>query len=163
MEKIIQRLEDFMKQANIVLSIIVGLLLLTLAGLLFLNVFTRGFNVPIYGLVLLSVFVVMMSFYLGLSRCEEADEHVKVEVFINKLPLKLQNIISIVYYLLQLIIYGIVFYAFTKDTINAYHTQEAVVGNVVYVVWPAKSVIVVGLAFYWLQLLVHTLKRIFHR
>ena len=159
MYKPIGQLEAFTKKANVVLSVICGILLIVLAGLLFLNIFTRAFNIPIYGLALLSVFVVMMAFYLGLSRCEEVDEHVKVEVFTSKLPLKVKNIVVFLTYLLQIFIYGIALYAFSKNAIHSYQSKEAVVGNVVYLVWPAKFVIVVGLAFYWLQLLVNMMKK----
>lgn len=158
MNKLLNILEIFTKKINIVLTVVCGILLVILALLLFANILTRTFNLPIYGLTLLSVFVVMVSFYTGLARCEEADEHVKVDAFTSKLPLKIQNLITFFNYILQLVIFGIIFYAFIKDSIHSYQTKEAVVGMVIYPVWPAKFLIVIGLAVFWIQLFVSTLK-----
>ena len=71
---------------NQALSGFCGWLMLIMMFLLVVDIVSRTFHQPIYGLAEGSVFVMMITIYLGMARCEENREHVRLELLLEKLP-----------------------------------------------------------------------------
>jgi len=147
------------QNVNEFLAELCGWLLIVMAALLIMDLFFRSIQKPIQGLAVLSVFTMMIVIYLGLAHCEELDEHIKVSAFTHELPLKYQHIISIFNYILQGLIFGIALYSFGKNAVYSYLKDEAVSGTVPFLLWPVKFVIVIGLLFYWIQILINLIKK----
>jgi TRAP-type mannitol/chloroaromatic compound transport system permease small subunit len=91
--------------------------------------------------------------YLGLARCEEHREHVRLELFLQRLKSRPRKIVEQVVYLVELATVGVMLYAVVLDAIVSFRTNEAVAGTVQMPIWPVKFIMVIGLFFYLVQIL----------
>jgi TRAP-type C4-dicarboxylate transport system permease small subunit len=108
----------------------------------------------------LSVFVMMVVIYLGMARCEEHREHVNLEIVKNFLPPSLRHMTEVFAYLLALLTVGLLLYSFAGNAWASYVKRESLEGTVELRIWPVKFIIVVGLVFFWVQILLNTIEQI---
>jgi TRAP-type C4-dicarboxylate transport system permease small subunit len=104
----------------------------------------------------LSVFVMMVVIYLGMARCEENREHVNLEIILNAVPLPVRRIMELFFYMLAFVTVSLLFYTVTLNAWSAFQRHEAIEGTVEMPIWPVKFVMVIGLAFFWIQTIIHT-------
>ena len=134
--------------------------LLIIMALLIMDFVTRGLGKPIQGLTPIAVFVMIAAIYLDIPRCEEYHEHVRVEVILNLMSPKVLNKVNSIIYIIELFVIGL----FLKEMLNnltiSYITGEAISGTVVLPVWPSKLAMLIGLIFYWIQLVINLIKNI---
>ncbi len=145
----------FLHKANRLLAGFAGWLMLAMMMVLVIDIVFRSVDMPLHGLAELSVFVMMIVIYLGLSRCEEHSEHVGLEFVINKLPNKGRRIAVAVVQFLAVATVGLMFYAITIDAWSAFETNSSIEGLVDLPIWPTKFVMVVGMVFFLLQAIIN--------
>lgn len=121
--------------------------------LLMADVFSRSIAISIQGMTELTVFVMMVVIYLGLARCEQYREHVRLEIIVNALPPSIKKFMEVFAYLLAFVTVGIFFYALAQNTWKSFQSGEALSGTVEIRIWPVKFIMLIGLAFYWIQTL----------
>jgi TRAP-type C4-dicarboxylate transport system permease small subunit len=139
--------------ANQLLSGFCGWLMLIMMVLLVLDICTRTFSYPLQGLAEMSVFVMMITIYLGMARCEENREHVRLELGLNALPRRARGPFESGVFAVELVTILIFCYAVVADFLKAYQTEESVLGGTRdFPLWPVKAFVVVGLVFYLVQL-----------
>jgi TRAP-type C4-dicarboxylate transport system permease small subunit len=140
-------------RVNQALSGFCGALMFIMMVLLVVDIVSRTFNRPIYGLAELSVFVMMITIYLGMARCEENREHVRLELLLDKLPTRIRRPFESVVFGIEFLTILIFFYAVLQDFIKAYQTDESVLGGTMeFYLWPVKAFVVIGLVFYLVEL-----------
>jgi TRAP-type C4-dicarboxylate transport system permease small subunit len=138
---------------NQALSGFCGTLMFIMMVLLVVDIVSRTFHQPIYGLAEMSVFVMMITIYLGMARCEENREHVRLELLLEKLPPRVRRPFESVVFAIELVTIGIFFYAVVLDFYKAYETSESVLGGTMeFFLWPVKVFVVIGLTFYLVEL-----------
>jgi TRAP-type C4-dicarboxylate transport system permease small subunit len=138
---------------NQALSGFCGWLMLIMMLLLVVDIVGRTFHQPIYGLAEGSVFVMMITIYLGMARCEENREHVRLELGLDALPPRVRRPFESGVFAVEFLTILIFFYAVALDFLNAYQTSESVLGGTMeFYLWPIKIFAVVGLAFYLVEL-----------
>jgi|LSQX01.3.fsa_nt_gb TRAP-type C4-dicarboxylate transport system permease small subunit len=131
-----------------------GGLLMTIMMVLFLvNILSREMNRPIQGLLQMAVFAMVILIYLGLAHCEENDEHVRLEVVMTRLPLKMRTWVRFFCTVTELLIVSLLLYAGARDAMSAFTTGASVTGTRPMLLWPVKTVMVAGLVLFWFQLL----------
>jgi TRAP-type C4-dicarboxylate transport system permease small subunit len=136
-----------------------GWLMLVMMILLVLDIITRTVSQPIQGLAELSVCVMMVCIYLGMPRCEENREHVRLEFLLEALPSRVRRPFESGVYAVELLTIGVFFYAVLADFIKSYQTGESVLGGTMeFVLWPVKAIMIVGLAFYLVELVFKNLQ-----
>ena len=145
----------FLHKANRLLAGFAGWLMLAMMMLLVIDIVFRSMDVPLHGLAELSVFVMMIVIYLGLSRCEEYREHVGLEFVINKLSNKARRVAVAAAQFLAVVAVGLMFYAVTTDAWSAFETNSSIEGLIDLPIWPTKFVMVVGMVFFLLQTIIH--------
>ena len=149
MRKVLHTINEF-------LSAFSGWLMLLMMALLLLDIVSRGIDKPFQGIAEMSVFVMMVVIYLGLARCEENDENVRIEIFLHFLPWKIKKLLLVLINVIQLGVVSIFLYEMGRNTLIAYRTNEAVAGTVQLPIWPVKVLIVIGLFFYLTSILMNT-------
>ena len=132
-----------------------GWLLTIITFLLVLNLVTRFFSIEVEGLLEMTTFVFLSVIYLGLAFSEENDDHIKVNYFISRAPKKLRFILNIFNYLLAVILGGILTYAAAETALDAFLSKESVPGTTPLPTFPVKIIIFIGLAFFFLQTVMH--------
>ena len=145
----------FVHKANRLLAGFAGWLMLAMMMLLVIDIVFRSMDMPLHGLAELSVFVMMIVIYLGLSRCEEYLEHVGLEFAINKLSKKARRVAVAAAQFLAVAAVGLMFYAVTTDAWSAFETKSSIEGLVDLPIWPTKFVMVVGMVFFLLQAIIN--------
>lgn len=130
-----------------------GWLMLIMMFLLVVDIVSRTFHQPISGLAEMSVFVMMITIYLGMARCEENREHVRLELLLEKLPSRVRRPFESTVFAVELVTILIFFYAVVVDFYKAYATSESVLGGTMeFYLWPVKAFAVIGLTFYLVEL-----------
>lgn len=132
-----------------------GWFLSVITFLLVLNLLTRTFGIAVQGLLELTTFVFLAVIYLGLAHCEEHDEHIKVNVILQRVPNKLRIVFNVFNYFLATIVGAFLTYAALLAAINAYVSKEAVPGTAPLPTFPVRAIIFFGLGFFTLQALLH--------
>ena len=144
-------------KANQALSALAGWLMFAMLSLLIIDVVARSFGRPLLLMAELSVFVMMIVIYLGFARCEEQQEHVRLEFVTNALPSGARKKVLALANFLAVLVIALMFYAITRDAWFSFTTGSAIEGTVDIPLWPTKFVMVVGMAFFLLQGIVNLL------
>lgn len=146
MQKILTKINQWMAE--------LGGLLMTIMMVLFLvNIVSREINRPIQGLLQMAVFAMIILIYLGLAHCEEKDEHVRLEVIMTRLPSVMRKKLRFLCALVEWLIVTLALYAVSLDAWSAFETKACITGTKPMLLWPVKSVMVIGLVLFWVQLL----------
>ncbi|HPT65188.1 MAG TPA: TRAP transporter small permease [Acetomicrobium sp.] len=131
-----------------------GLLISIMVILFLLNIILRMIGKPLQGLLQIAVFSMVFVIYLGLAYTEETDQHVRIEVITTRVSLTTKKILRFLSHIIEACVIGICTYAVYRDAVRAHITKATITGTVPMRLWPVKSVIVVGLFVYLLQLIV---------
>lgn len=140
---------------NQILSAFCGWLMVAMMVLLIIDIVTRSVKKPLQGMAELSVFVMMVVIYLGLARCEEDRGHVYLEIGRNLLPRSLRRISEGVAYLLAIITTGVLLYVGAQNALFSFMSNESIEGTVELRIWPVKFIMVIGLLFFFIQILLN--------
>ncbi|WP_171054638.1 TRAP transporter small permease [Roseovarius arcticus] len=117
---------------------------MVMAGLLVVDVIWRTFFTPLQSLIELSVFAMMIVIALGLAACEEGNEHVSLEYFVEKLPSSPRHVVEVLARMLSLLAVIILFWAVFVNGVGAYRSQASTEGLISFSLWPAKFVMAFG-------------------
>ena len=150
-------MKHWVHRANQWLSGLAGWLMFAMMMLLVTDVVFRSFGKPLLLMAELSVFVMMIVIYLGFARCEEHQEHVRLEFVVNALPSAARTKVLALANFLAVLVIALMFYAITRDAWFSFTTGSAIEGTVDIPIWPTKFVMVVGMAFFLLQGIVNLL------
>jgi len=145
MKSILSRINHFMATLG-------GLLMSIVVVLFLMNIISREINKPIQGLLQLAVFTTIIVVYMGLAYCEEKDEHIKIEIVASRVSLLIKGKMKMIVKIIEIFILSICIYAVSLDVYSAYITKATITGTVPMILWPVKSVVLVGLILFWLQI-----------
>lgn len=141
------------KKLNDVTAELSGWLITTIMFLLVFDALSRVLGKAVHGVVEVGIFALVASVYLGLSKCEEEQSHLRVEYFFSFLEGRARKLSEVIDYLLAIPIIALAFYASFKSALFSFETGEALSGTVALPIFPAKITVVVGLSLYLVQLL----------
>jgi TRAP-type C4-dicarboxylate transport system permease small subunit len=136
---------------NNFLSAVTGWLMMVMVAVLVADIVWRTAARPLFGMAEMSVFVMMVVIYLGLSRCEEYGDHVRLEFLTDAARGRVRRGMIMLARVLALITVALFFYAVVTDAMFAFQTNESIAGVVNLPIWPTKFVMVVGAALFLLQ------------
>jgi len=151
MRKIFTSLNKFLAE-------LCGWLLSLIAVLLAVDVITRALFTPLRDVASIAVFVMIAVIYLGLANCERVDGHVGVDLLENMFPPAIKRINTIVRYIVEIVIIGIVVYFAVDNSIDSFVRGEALSGTLTLPIWPAKFAMSIGLVFFWIQIVLNFLE-----
>ena len=142
---------------NQILSGFSGWLMLAMMILLVIDIVSRTMRKPIQGMAEMSVFVMMVVIYLGMARCEENKEHVNLEIILNAVSPAMRRFMKLVYSLLAFVTVSLLYYSVTVNAWSSFQRNEAIEGTVEMPIWPVKFIMVIGLTFFWIQVLINSI------
>lgn len=147
-------LSDMLTKTNKAMAWLCGLLMVVMMMLLVLDCASRIIDVPLAGMSELSVFVLIIVTYLGLSGSEELGQHVRVEFVLSKLSLRTRRVVEWIVSVLEILTVGLMLVGVWINALKSFRTGEAVTGAIQLPLWPVKWIMVAGLALYLLQVVV---------
>ncbi|WP_249977814.1 TRAP transporter small permease [Vreelandella olivaria] len=129
-----------------------GWLLMVVVVFMVVDLVSRGFSRPLYGVSELAMFTMIAVVYLGLSHAEERDAHIRVEFLTDKLTGTAVRLLNGFITLVSLVTVVIVVWAVWTNAIGAWESRQAIAGPRPILVYPVKFIMFVALALYGLQL-----------
>lgn len=148
-----KKMKNILTKVNHLMATLASLLMSIVVVLFLTNIISREINKPIQGLLQLAVFATMIVVYMGLAYCEEKDEHIKIEIVASRVSPLIKGNMKIIVKIIEISILSICIYAVSLDVYSAYITKASITGTVPMILWPVKSVILIGLTLYWFQIL----------
>ncbi len=135
------------------------------AGLVFVMIFPTTvdvvlryvFNAPLPEMFQLTEFMMVGVVYLGIAYVQQLKDHIKIEIATEWMPRKGQDILDLFGYLMGLFIFGLITWQTGRQAWEAWDTQDYTMGIVQFPLWPAKSLLPLGIGLFCLRLLLDLL------
>lgn len=124
-----------------------------MAGLLALDVVLRNFLQPVQIIPELSVFAMIIVAYLGLSACEQKEEHIQIDFFLSQLSGKPHIVFLRLRQMLAAIGVIVFLYAILLNGIGSFLSGEGTEGMVTIKIWPIKLLMLAGTAVFLYEIL----------
>jgi TRAP-type C4-dicarboxylate transport system permease small subunit len=116
-------------------------------------------NSPIIGtLETVSYYYMVSIVFLPLAFVEVRNEHVAVDLFVQRLPNVWQVIVYLFGATISVLYYGVFCYQTTVDAIKATSEQETVMSNFLFYVWPSRWALPLGSAALIAAIILNMLK-----
>lgn len=136
------------------LDLIAGLFIFGLMLIGIVQVLGRQiFNLPMVGYVDLVELSMATFAFLGASYCQRMGGHVRMELFLARMPKRWQWITEAFNTLPALFIVGVLVIYGWDHTVRAYELGDSTI-DAEYPVWPSKLLVPVAFSVLWLRLLV---------
>jgi TRAP-type C4-dicarboxylate transport system permease small subunit len=117
-----------------------------------IDVFSRNiFSQPIAGIFEVSELFMVVLVYLGLGWTQIDNAHIKVNLFVDKMPPRINALCQFIAYLAVVIFVLILAYSTTKEAYRSFSIKEFRWGYIEIPIWWAKILLSVGLWFAVLQ------------
>ena len=137
----------------------------TAAGLVFVMIFPTTldvilryvFNAPLPEMFQLTEFMMVAVVYLGIAYVQQLKDHIKIEIVTQWLPKKIQEALDLFGILVGLVIFAIITWQSGRLAWEAWETQDYTMGIVQFPLWPAKTILPVGVGLFCLRLLLDVL------
>lgn len=139
------------------------------AGLVFVMIFPTTvdvvlryvFNAPLPEMFQLTEFMMVGVVYLGIAYVQQLKDHIKIEIATEWMPRKGQDILDLFGYLTGLFIFGLITWQTGRQAWEAWDTQDYTMGIVQFPLWPAKSLLPLGIGLFCLRLFLDLLMGIY--
>lgn len=106
---------------------------------------------------LVSNYLLLGSFFFSFSYALRRSEHVAIDVFAQRLPEALYHRLLAIGYFAVTFVFAAIGWLGLQETVNVYENGEAMMGALVWPMWPAKIIVPLGM----LPLLLRTAHRTF--
>jgi len=131
------------------------------AGLVFVMIFPTTvdvilryvFNAPLPEMFQLTEFMMVGVVYLAIAYVQQLKDHIKIEIATQWLPQKAQDVLDLFGCLVGLLIFTIITWQTGRLAWEAWDTQDYTMGIVQFPLWPAKSILPIGVGLLCLRLL----------
>jgi TRAP-type C4-dicarboxylate transport system permease small subunit len=98
--------------------------------------------------------------YLALSSLQKEDGNIKMTLFISKLKPKNALKVKLAYNLLEIIVLVIIVWQTTLGTIRAFELGDTTMAPGLYLTWPIRALIPIGLGVYCIRLILESINKI---
>jgi len=111
-----------------------------------LDVFLRYiFNAPLPEMFQLTEFMMIGVVYLSIAYVQQLKDHIRIDIATQWLPKKSQEILDLFAYCLSLFIVLMITWQTGRMAWEAFVTQDYTMGVVQFPLWPAKSILTIGM------------------
>lgn len=152
------QIKKIISMINHLLASFNGFLLVILTLLIVADFVGRYFSFPIKGLTTLSIFILITVIYLGIPLCEEEKSHIKVDLITTRLSRKSKRIFRLFSYWIAILIGFLLVWTSGLEAISAFISKQKTPGVILFLTYPAKFMIVIGLIIYLFQVIINTLE-----
>ena len=156
-------MEEILKKLNHFFAELSAWLLSIIMFLFALNLIVRFLGFPLEGLVETGMFTFIAVVFLGISHCEELDNHINVGFLLTKLPEKTHSRLEIFNYSVVAIVSVFITYAVFLSALESIVRKEAMSGTIPLPLFPVKTAIFIGSLIFLFQVLYKLFVLIKHR
>lgn len=117
------------------------------------------FNTPIIGtLETVSYYYMVGAIFLPLAWVERRGEHIRVDLFAQRLPRTIQLALYVLACAAGLAFIGMMFWQSLHDAMRSTARAETIMSNFMFYIWPARWFLPVGLGVMALAILLNAIK-----
>lgn len=145
---------------NRIAATIGSLLIFLIMLLLVVEVVSRLiFGASIEGVIEIVGIFLALSVFAGFSPCEEVKQHVRAELVVQRLPVRVARIFKIVIYILAVVTVAVMSWQTALNFLDSYNIREALPGARLQVpVYWAKGGVFVGFVLFLIQLIISLIR-----
>lgn len=157
MKVILLSMERWLRPVETVLVAVAGACILVMMGVTFVDVLMRyALNAPIrWAFDLITLYLLPAAFFFGFAFALRRNEHVAVDFFARRMPRRLNHRLLGVGFLAAAALFAAIGWLGAVETWTAWVNAEATIGELVWLTWPNKAIIPIGMA----PLVLRTLQR----
>ena len=128
--------------------------------MLAIDIAARLFFRPVFLVQELSIFSIVAVVYLGMSLCEEKQDHINTTALIERFSANVQKKIHFIIYLITFLGSLLLVYASGLYFLRTLKNKEAISGSKIsLVIWPITLINFIGLVFYSIQIMINAINR----
>ena len=114
------------------------------------------FNAPLpWAFQVVSYYLLGVALFLAVSATFSASDHINIDLFSAKMPVRLRNWIDVVWGLMMVIVFSILAIAAWKSMMTAWNRNSFLPGHISWPAWISHLPIVLGAGLMSLRLLNH--------
>jgi TRAP-type C4-dicarboxylate transport system permease small subunit len=122
------------------------------------------FNAAVVGtLESVSYYHIVFAVFLPLAYVERRGEHIRVDLFVQKMPLRVQFALYLFACLIGLGFFGALTYQSFLDALRSTERQETIMSNFLFYIWPSRWALPLGFGAACLAILNAILKALVRR
>lgn len=110
-----------------------------------------------------SYYYMIIAVFLPLAHVERVGEHIRVDLFAQMLPARLQLGLYLLACLLGLAFFGMLAYQGLLDALRSTERQETIMSNFLFYIWPSRWALPLGFAAICLAIVANFLKALQQR
>lgn len=138
---------------------VTGLLIIVMMLGVVVDAVLRGLaGVAIWGVLELSVLLLLTLIYFGIPATQALRENFRVSIFADALPPKIGNFIAWLLLVLQIAVIGMLVWFTWRAAIWSFTREEVSIGLVEIPLWPSRSMVALGLTLFLLQTLMSAIE-----
>lgn len=122
------------------------------------------FNAAVVGtLEAVSYYHIVFAVFLPLAYVERRGEHIRVDLFVQKMPLKVQLALYLFACLIGFAFFGALTYQSFIDALRSTERQETIMSNFLFYIWPSRWALPLGFGAACLAIVNAALKALLRR
>ena len=150
---IIRLLEKVQLVTERAMMVIAGAIVMLMMVLITIDVVCRKLSLSFSGVYETIQILTVAVVFLGISYVQKMKGHIFIEIATTKLPLKWQQILDCIGYLIGIFICGIITWQSLLVAWESVLIWEYAAGVVQIPIWPAKLIVAIGFLFMTLRLM----------
>ena len=119
------------------------------------------FNAPLPEMFQLTEFMMVGLVYLSISYVQQLKGHIMIEIATDWLPERKKKALDLFGYLVGFFIFSIITWQTGRQAWEAWETQDFTMGIIEFPLWPAKSVLTIGMGVLTMRLMLDFLVGLF--
>ena len=141
------------------LIFVAGSMIICAMAITFVDVVMRYiFNSPLnWFFNLITMYLLPGSYFLAFSYALRTGNHLKVDYFKSKLPLKFTRFCLFIFGLIATLMFSYIAYTYSLRAYSAWQENEIVYGVVSWIVWPSEFIVAIGSFVFSFRLLITTI------
>ena len=161
MKKSILALDKYLFKVEIFAALLAGAIVMAMMLFVTADVIMRTFfEKPIQGTYDIVRFMFIGCVFMAAPYVQRIKGHINIEIVTDKLSPKVNRLFAVIGYLLAIYVVGILVWQTGLEARDTWIVQEYTMGILRVPLWPAKSVITLGMAMLLVRLVVDLVKEI---
>jgi len=130
------------------LGILAGLTIAAIMAIVVVDVVGRYFlNAPLsWSYDLISLYLMVAIFYLGLSHCLAHGHHIGVDILFRRMSGRIRHVMRAISWLMAAVFFALLVWLAAGKAWRAFQSGEAVAGAIAWPTWVAPALVVLGSA-----------------
>jgi TRAP-type C4-dicarboxylate transport system permease small subunit len=134
------------------LGVVSGFATLLITLLVVVDVAGRSaLSAPLHSATEISELLLVVLVFLGLAGAQQSRQNFAIDVFSRHLPEGLQHLLEMLGFVFSLALVALLAWLSTKQAMSSYDRGEAGFGIIPFPIWPARSILALGLWLLALQ------------